>query len=116
MFSDKSALDARMHMQFDLAMGGSMLQRERVLASADLVAYMPSGCCKLWTANLWNMNMRDPCSASRQVSGNANILNAVFEVCPGSREPFRYLCQSQLAQKLLLITLNICYPLNNALP
>ena len=106
MFSDKSALDARMHMQLDLAMGGSMLQRERVLASADLVAYMPPGCCKLWTGNVWNMNMRDPCSASRQVSGNANILNAVFEVCPGSREPFRYLRKAQVSNSPVLIRYN----------
>ena len=35
------AIDAGMHVQLDLAMGRSMLERERVLASADLVADMP---------------------------------------------------------------------------
>ena len=38
--TDKSPLDARMHMQLDLAMRRSMLERERVLASAHLVADM----------------------------------------------------------------------------
>ena len=43
MLPDQCALDARMHMQFYLAMGGCMLEREWVLASADLVADVSLG-------------------------------------------------------------------------
>src|SRR5438093_10836313 len=100
--TDKSPLDARMHMQLDLAMRRSMLERERVLASAHLVAVMALSrqilrgqvCNAVFEVWPWH-----PCSACCQMLRNVDVLDAMFEVCSGSRESFGYSCQSQVGSE-----------------
>src|SRR6058998_3122278 len=96
-----------------------MLEREGVLASADLVADMALSrhifrgqvCNAVFEVWPW-----DPCSACCQMLRDVDVLDSMFEVCSCSRELFRYLCQSHYARILVLIAINSCYPLNRAFP
>ena len=107
--TDKSPLDARMHMQLDLAMRRSMLERERVLASAHLVADMALSrhilrgqvCNAVFEVWPWH-----PCSACCQMLRDMDVLDSMLEVCSGSRELFRDFCKAQVSNSPVLIGYN----------